>query len=84
MSVTALLLEQSLGEHYHATHLGRGAPGIVLDRLKRNIDRITGLREAAQAKLKELESLDAHCGGGIDKRCAISAHQLKCLREALS
>lgn len=83
MNAATLLLDQSLGEHYHAKHLGKGGPSLALARLKRNIECIQGLREVAQTKLTELEALNAHCGGAIEKRCAISAQQLECLREAL-
>lgn len=79
-----LILGQSLAQHYDAVHLSKGSPKDALDRFKMNIDRINGLREAAQAKLKELQALETATGGELEKRCAISAHQLSCLRQALS
>lgn len=83
MTATGLLLQQSLDEAYAALLLGQGSLVTVIDRFKKNLDQVNGLRDAAISRLNELKTMDAHCMGDLAKRCTVSAVQLDFLKGAL-
>lgn len=84
MTAAELLLDQYLGLYYQAAILGRGTKDFAVSGLRTLIERLGGMRELAQTRLNELERFSTSVGGELEKRCAISAQQLACLRLALN
>ena len=78
-----LIVEQTLGEYYHAAVGKSGKHEAVVARFKRHISGLQGIRPVAERERDRLESFAKKCGD-LNKRCVISAHRLTCLRQALN
>lgn len=80
-----LVVQQLLDEFYHTAVSNRpGRPEARAAQLKTHVANMNGVRAVAQARLNQLEEFATLFGGDMQKRCAISAHHLACLRQALS
>lgn len=76
------VLDESLGDYYRAVHFKHRPVGESGADLASRIARVPGVKEAAQARLAQIEGV-VRSTPDLKKRCYISFIQRDCLKQAL-
>jgi len=76
--------QTALGSFYRDHVVSGKSKHVAVSALRDLVSKDQSARDAAKAKLTELNKLAASCGGKLEKRCFVSHVQKMALEEALS